>query len=802
MKITKTIANKKPAVLTGGVLAWLTVSAASAPDGLKNHPAPDLESLLTEGAIATANSAEASVNVSESENGESLHEQWERVASDSDTSLQIGETSAAASGAAVDVEAAGGEWEGLRAEGFDPSSLSVELTALPKMQGAESNTLQLAQLSTAGTVSDSPGGTASPSPGPFSGFEMGGLGQILAVAAGVAVVASAGGGSSSSASSSSGVGGTISDGYISGAKVFRDLDGDGIWDANEPWVTTDSQGTFTGLTGTGGTIIAFGGTDISTGLAFEGVLKAPDGSTAINPLTTLIESLTSNGMSLGDAEAKIADLLGIDLDTVGSLFSTDPISFVSEGGSASLQLAALQAANLLVTINQAIVGSGAAADSEAAAKLLSTALNSVLSSATTLDLADTVFIDSLFDAIAVAAAEEGATTAALAKLDAVAESVGTAISSVNEYIQLIDPTQGLDAVTIAVAAQLTITGAGGLLDQIEAATALSGDDLLALLDEIVAATANMSTLVAANLDDVKDISGDGTNAGDSPPDPVLSLTLDADKASDFYDLSADGTIVLNGSLASLATLGIDNIVGSSGQEVVYVVDGFGTDDLSSLPASLFDSDLNVTLVVDAAADAELSAEGTTLDASLATLNGLGIDQIEGTGSVIVGGGFGATSLADFDVAFIDGVLLDGAIENLDVQVDISTEAADQTIALSSTLKDLADLGIDLVTGSTGQAISVAGLGTDTLTSLGGEDGFGFSDALDVTLYINSDAELSDLLAVLSMEGEASVADVDSTGLLSALNDEANNGSSTFGELGIDHIVIGGQTFDDEDGEWA
>jgi hypothetical protein len=50
-----------------------------------------------------------------------------------------------------------------------------------------------------------------------------------------------------------------------GATVFADADGDGELDDGESSTTTDANGTFV-LTGGSGPLVAFGGTDISTGL--------------------------------------------------------------------------------------------------------------------------------------------------------------------------------------------------------------------------------------------------------------------------------------------------------------------------------------------------------------------------------------------------------------------------------------------------------------------------------------------------------------------------------------------------------
>ena len=78
------------------------------------------------------------------------------------------------------------------------------------------------------------------------------------------------------------VNGIAVDGYLMGSDVYADSNGDGIWNAGEAKATTDANGKFTLPSGSAGAVVVSGGTDKTTGQAFKGVLKAPEGSTAIN----------------------------------------------------------------------------------------------------------------------------------------------------------------------------------------------------------------------------------------------------------------------------------------------------------------------------------------------------------------------------------------------------------------------------------------------------------------------------------------------------------------------------------------
>ena len=125
--------------------------------------------------------------------------------------------------------------------------------------------------------------------------------------------------------------GYVLDGYIVGATVFADANEDGVFDAGEAYTTTGADGQFT-LVGGSGPLVMFGGTDISTGLAFTGTLSAPEGSSTITPLTTLIQTLVAADplLSTDDAEALVQNALGLtgevdltDFDPIAAAFDAD-----------------------------------------------------------------------------------------------------------------------------------------------------------------------------------------------------------------------------------------------------------------------------------------------------------------------------------------------------------------------------------------------------------------------------------------------------------------------------------------------
>ncbi len=161
--------------------------------------------------------------------------------------------------------------------------------------------------------------------------------------------------------------GKLIDGYIAGSTVFIDSNNNGSLDIGENSTTTDANGdfSFTGLTQTeldAGPIVAFGGTDISTGLPFEGFYTAPTGSTTVSPLSTLLHELVKDGLTESEAEDLIATTFG--LDTNIDLLNYDPI----QEQNPQVQIVAVQIANL-VNLSAALF-SNLEGGSEADASLL------------------------------------------------------------------------------------------------------------------------------------------------------------------------------------------------------------------------------------------------------------------------------------------------------------------------------------------------------------------------------------------------------------------------------------------------
>lgn len=132
--------------------------------------------------------------------------------------------------------------------------------------------------------------------------------------------------------------GVVADGYIDGATVCLDLDGNGTCDATDPQGVTDANGKYTLSTTvtlpSTAKILAYGGTDTYTGESFSGKLQSPldlkDGtSNHLTPLTTLVAAYLDNNSTAttSGALSQVATAFGVD----ASMIKGDPFAKLSTG---------------------------------------------------------------------------------------------------------------------------------------------------------------------------------------------------------------------------------------------------------------------------------------------------------------------------------------------------------------------------------------------------------------------------------------------------------------------------------------
>ncbi|MEI7782973.1 MAG: Ig-like domain-containing protein [Betaproteobacteria bacterium] len=108
----------------------------------------------------------------------------------------------------------------------------------------------------------------------------------------------------------------LQDGYLDDAGLWVDMNDNGVQDAADVLIGNSSDGLVVGyMTAEQNlhALITSGGTDISTGLPFEGSYSATAGSTVVNPLTTLVQTIVQDsltltgGMSYEERQTQIAE---------------------------------------------------------------------------------------------------------------------------------------------------------------------------------------------------------------------------------------------------------------------------------------------------------------------------------------------------------------------------------------------------------------------------------------------------------------------------------------------------------------
>jgi Ca2+-binding RTX toxin-like protein len=224
--------------------------------------------------------------------------------------------------------------------------------------------------------------------------------------------------------------GVVADGYVAGATLFVDVNGNGVRDGGEAWTTTDASGNFTLNVNQAGTIVAIGGVNADTGLANTMTLMAPSDSGVVNPLTTLVEAViqASGGATTAD-QAAAQVLAAFGLDPSLDLLNLDLLGQGSDPAALEAQKAAAMVANL---VSAAEGAAGAGANTESA---LVGALADLVTDAapgTTVDLTDAATLTPLLTealpgvtnvtTIANEVAAESETIAAATSIDGISDA--------------------------------------------------------------------------------------------------------------------------------------------------------------------------------------------------------------------------------------------------------------------------------------------------------------------------------------------------------------------------------------------
>ena len=323
--------------------------------------------------------------------------------------------------------------------------------------------------------------------------------------------------------------GWVVDGYLNGATVLCDSNGNGVIDAGEVTVSSLASGLFTFTQGCSAALVAQGGTSVDTGLPFKGVLKAPAGAKVLTPLTTLLVA--------GLTQDQIISTLALPAGTV--LASTDPALKAGNGtlANADLMKKSLLVQQLLQKATELFAGlAGAAGDAVVQAIYTESALA----------FADTLKTGST---LVAAGASTGTVSSALAAslVKAAALRVGSA-AAVSSGVKTALAAVNADALGQVAAGALKAQGelilAASNADLATVSKAAQSDDkitsfIVANKAQLAAAPGAGSTSLASALTDLVN--------GVAPPTPPAAPT-------NYLALAADSISLVNGAASTPYTM--------------------------------------------------------------------------------------------------------------------------------------------------------------------------------------------------------------------------------------------------------
>ncbi|MGN7161565.1 cadherin-like domain-containing protein [Sphingomonas sp. SAFR-052] len=558
--------------------------------------------------------------------------------------------------------------------------------------------------------------------------------------------------------------GVVIDGYVAGARIFFDANGNGAYDEGEVVATTDAQGRFTLVGEPVGTMIALGGVNTDTGLPNTIPLKAPAGSTAVTPLTTLVAELTQTGVDVATAQAQVARAFGlpegVNLGSFDFLAPTaDPaigfaiqkvatqiatVMIQAQAAGVSATAVSAQIAQLTTTgavdlgnptqLANVLVAAGTDASVAAAAAQKTAAINQAVASATTPD----ALVDTVRDLNQPNANLPPVTLADVAKfglglsvemavLANDSDPNGGPLSIVAVEGRAITIGQSVDldngTVTLGENGTLTFTPADGFLGSqsfnytvadsagataIGTATASLATPLLLVAPEQVDfAVSRAADLAAAG---VQTIAVDTATIDDAQANTLVEAGIDFAEADD-VTLQVEGTH-LNTTLKSLQDLHVDVIAVGAGVTELSLEAGGSLDSLSvgSLPqfdVAQSDAALDVTLNVDPGT----LVAGVDLTQLAAGLRASGIDHLGVVGN-------GALALDMGQAQALSGAGLDFATA-ADITLDVDTA---QLAGIANDPAMLAQLHVDHLdvagpaTITETQAAELIGAGVDFVES--------------------------------------------------------------------------------------
>ncbi|MFM6787089.1 MAG: SdrD B-like domain-containing protein [Microcystis panniformis] len=233
--------------------------------------------------------------------------------------------------------------------------------------------------------------------------------------------------------------GFVIDNYVAGATVFFDADKDGVLDTNEPFTTTDQTGFYLldipqsfDTNGNGvfdpeeGRLVVFGGVDTATGLPLQTPLTALAGSTTITALTSLVENLVSQGLTVEQANTAVTTALSLPASV--DLSNIDPIVATTNNtpGGAATFAALVQVQNAITQIAGLLDGASSASTGDIVKNVVS-ALASQIQGGTPVDLTDATKLQTVI--------QTAATLTNNVDVSAIATGAAQVIAAANQKIE-------------------------------------------------------------------------------------------------------------------------------------------------------------------------------------------------------------------------------------------------------------------------------------------------------------------------------------------------------------------------------
>jgi hypothetical protein len=426
--------------------------------------------------------------------------------------------------------------------------------------------------------------------------------------------------------------GVVADGYIRDAQMFLDAPSGLVEIVG---VKTDANGNFfmpAGSNLNGYALVAVGGVNIDTGLPNTTQMKAPAGSTTINPLTTLVQAVVeSSGVTAEVAAGNVATALGLDLGG-GSLLNYDPLS-ATAGNPVAAQKAAAQIATLTTLAAEAATsGGGQAAATSVLTNIANVVANnaSVGDSSQTVSLADTSVLNQALSGVTLSETQQAAIVDANTAI-AAATNITAISTAQSQFVDKIAP----NAPTTLTIASLTKDNTPSIEVGLDA-TSLNGNaavtgDTLVIFDgnnEVATVVITAAHLAAGKVVVDLAVLSEGSH--------LLTAKL-TDKAGNTSDLRVVNTVVDTTAPTVVLTSATDNLAAGATTTLTMTF----SEALTGLTAA----DLQVTGGGSVSNLVKVSDTVYTSTYTAPTTGGAGSVQVVAEGYTDIAGNTGAVSNA-------------------------------------------------------------------------------------------------------------------------------------------------------------